>query len=98
MSTLNPNRNNGIVTAAPERNFQQVLEAFPATRLVVVEAVAEGAVESATAAQIDATSALTILNDKLSTDGSNAVLPTADPAIAGALWSNTLTVKTSVGP
>ena len=34
---------------------------------------------------------------KLNTDGSNAALPTSDPASAGALWSNAGIVTVSAG-
>ena len=35
---------------------------------------------------------------RLTTDGSNAALPTADPEVDGALWNNAGTVKVSAGP
>ena len=39
----------------------------------------------------------TELATKLATDGSNAELPTSDPVVAGALWSNVGIVTVSAG-
>jgi hypothetical protein len=39
----------------------------------------------------------TYADAKLSTDGSNAALPTVDPGVAGKLWNNAGTVKVSAG-
>lgn len=56
------------------------------------QATADAAI--GTAAASDAT---TKANARMATDGSNAALPTSDPAVAGALWNNLGVVTVSAG-
>ena len=58
--------------------------------------LANGLVPS-TFAGLPDSSVTTSLLTKLSTDGSNGELPTTDPVVAGALWSNLGIVTVSAG-
>ena len=54
------------------------------------------AIASSRQSENTANAAITILAiDKLNIDGANATLPTADTAVAGALWSNSGIVTVS---
>ncbi|MCD6435022.1 MAG: hypothetical protein J7L15_01320 [Clostridiales bacterium] len=56
-------------------------------------AIANGKIEEESTAAV-----VTVLSlSKMDYDGVNAVLPTSDPAVAGALWNNSNVVNVSVG-
>lgn len=56
-------------------------------------------ITAATPIGFDSTGKLTNVSiaGKMATDGSNAALPTVEPAAAGKLWNDTGTVKVSTG-